>query len=176
MAYSAEQWDRARALFERGVSLSEITKQSDIKDKGSISRKAKTEGWVKGKMQPLVAKEVEARQTLRDVEAEKATLNATERGVHEQVVAERLQLEKFFRNANVLVANAAVGKVKADGNGVAYSELDAASRVIARSQEAVLGKSPDVVINNNNEVQSNVVVQQSPEDIRRWNEQLEQSC
>ena len=176
MAYSPEQWDKARALFERGASLSEITKQSDIKDKGSISRKAKADGWVKGKMQPLVAKEVEARQTLIDVEAEKATLNATERGVHEQVVAEKLQLEKFFRNANVLAAKTVITKLQTDKTNASYAELDAASRVISRSQESALGKVPAMVINNNNDFQANVLVQQSPEDVRRWNEQLEQSC
>jgi hypothetical protein len=73
MARPREAWDEVRALFERGVPLSEIAEKTCIKDKGSISKKARVEGWEKGKRQPTVVKEVQAKQALMEVEEEKAT-------------------------------------------------------------------------------------------------------
>lgn len=46
MAYSPEQWDRAKALFELGYSLGDIVKDSGI-SKGQISKKSKQEEWKK---------------------------------------------------------------------------------------------------------------------------------
>jgi hypothetical protein len=59
MAYTKAQWDQVQHWFEIGIPLSEIAKKTEIKDKGSISRKAKQEGWVKGVLKnrpPISAK------------------------------------------------------------------------------------------------------------------------
>ena len=55
MAYSKELWKEAKALFEQGKSLAEISLQTGIKDRGSISKRAKKEEWVKYKTQQLKA-------------------------------------------------------------------------------------------------------------------------
>lgn len=47
MAYSKEQWDKARTLFEAGLSLSQISEKTTI-DKSSISKKAKIQQWKSG--------------------------------------------------------------------------------------------------------------------------------
>ena len=46
MAYTSEQWKRAKALFELGYSLGDIVKDSGI-SKGQISKKSKQEEWKK---------------------------------------------------------------------------------------------------------------------------------
>jgi hypothetical protein len=79
MAYSQKQWDEVRGWYEIGLTLSEIAERASIKDRGSISRKAKLEGWVKGKNATVVQAEVVVRQALSDVEAHKATQNAAGR-------------------------------------------------------------------------------------------------
>ena len=47
MAYNQEVWDKAKCLFELGKSLQEISDECNIKDRTSISRKAKKEKWTK---------------------------------------------------------------------------------------------------------------------------------
>lgn len=47
MAISQDKWDKAKALFEQGLSLSQIEDETEI-NKTSISKKAKQEEWQKG--------------------------------------------------------------------------------------------------------------------------------
>jgi len=173
MAYPDNQWAKVQAMFELGLPLNEIAKECGI-DKGSVSRKAKQAGWLKGKMQPTVAKEVQARQALKEVEAEKATLNATERVAIDVAVAKRLQHLQFFETANLLVAKTAANKLQRDGLNASYQDVNAAANAIAKAQDGVLGKNPDTVINNTNAVQT--VIQHTPEQLRKINQDLEDAC
>lgn len=67
MAYSEEQWERTKALFESGqYSLSEISDKTGI-NKSQISRKSKTQQWQNGRN----ADYIEAREII-------ATKKATE--------------------------------------------------------------------------------------------------
>jgi len=52
MAISQDKWDKAKALFEQGLSLSQIEDETEI-NKTSISKKAKNENWLKSKNQQL---------------------------------------------------------------------------------------------------------------------------
>lgn len=173
MAYSADQWGKVKAMFELGLALNEIAKETKI-DKGSISRKAKQEGWVKGKMQPTVIKAVQAQQALKEVEAENATLNATERVAFDIAVEKRLMRLEFFDSAHVLVAQVTVNKVKVEGEGASFQDMNAAATTIKTAREGVLGKTPEVVINNTNASQT--VIQYTPEQIRKLNQDLENAC
>ena len=47
MAIDKEIWNKARALFEQGLSLSQIELETNI-NKTSISKQAKKENWEKG--------------------------------------------------------------------------------------------------------------------------------
>ena len=49
MAIAKELWDKARALYELGNSLSLISDSTGI-DKSSISKKAKSQGWIQGEL------------------------------------------------------------------------------------------------------------------------------
>ena len=45
-----EQWERARAEYEvRGVSLGDVAKRFGVAT-SSVSRRARAEGWMQGKM------------------------------------------------------------------------------------------------------------------------------
>jgi len=66
MAYSQEQWNRARTLFEAGLSLSQIADRTSI-DKSSISKKAKIQLWKSGEHSDYIeakTKIVEKKSTL----------------------------------------------------------------------------------------------------------------
>ena len=55
-----EQWEQARAEYEvRGVSLGDVAKSFDVAT-SSVSRRARAEGWVQGKMQDLAERKVAA--------------------------------------------------------------------------------------------------------------------
>jgi len=175
VAYSEEQWRDVRILFESGVSLADIVAHKDvkIKSKGSISKKSNAEGWKVNERKHLVQKEVVATQELEAVKREKETLTAPERSIHDALVSEQLQLTKFFRGANMLVANTVAAKVKREGQNASFKELASAAQALGRTQESVLGKSPETVINNTNAVQTNVSVTQTPDQVRAIKEMLE---
>ena len=68
LAYRQEQWNKAKALFEQGLSLSQIELETQI-NKTSISKKAKREDWQKSKNQQL-------KHEIIEIDKEKSTLDA----------------------------------------------------------------------------------------------------
>jgi len=72
------------------------------------------------------------------------------------------------------VANAVAKKVKDEGSNASFKDLAAAAMALGRTQESVLGKSPETVINNVNAVQT--VVNPTPDELRRINQALEDDC
>ncbi len=90
---TAEKWEQARAEYEvRGASLKQVAAAYSV-DKAAVSRRAKTEGWIRGKSQPLVLKKVNALKGLAEVEVESQPLTVVEKYTVERVVQERLQAE-----------------------------------------------------------------------------------
>lgn len=90
---TAEQWEQAKADCEvRGVGIKQIAALYGV-DKAAVSRRAKAEGWNKGKNQPLVEKKVNALKDLAKVEEESQPLTVVEKYTVERVVRERLQAE-----------------------------------------------------------------------------------
>jgi predicted DNA-binding protein YlxM (UPF0122 family) len=176
MAYSDDQWAKVRAYFERGLTLSEIVDRDDIqiKSRGSISKRATAEGWIAGEKKQTVSKEVQVKQDLSEILAQKETLPPVERNIHDALVSEQLQAVKFFRGANMLVANTVAIKVKEEGKRASFKELASAAQALGRTQESVLGKAPETVINNTNAVQT--VIQHTPEQLRKLNQDLEDAC
>ena len=76
----------------------------------------------------------------------------------------------------MLVAKTVVSKVQQDGINASYQDLNSAAHALGRTQESVLGKSPETVINNTNAVQTNVSVTQTPEQVRAIKKMLESHC
>ena len=129
MAHSDQQWQTVRAYFERGLTLGEIVARDDIaiKSRGSISKKAKAEGWVAGGKKQDVTREVEARQTIGEIQNQKETLGSAERNVHDALVSEKLRYTAFFLGANMMVANAVATKFKQANLSASFQKLDAAT-------------------------------------------------
>lgn len=74
MAYSKEQWERAKALFILGYSLGDIADDTGI-SKGQISKKSKKENWEKETDKTtLKADIVEFDKKKETLEAEKETI------------------------------------------------------------------------------------------------------
>ena len=147
MAYSDKQWDVVRAFYERGLSLGEITlrPEVDIKDRGVISKKAKQAGWIKGIKATLVDKEIYAKQSVAEIAEEKATLNTTDRIVHDTLVDERTKHLAFFTNAAVKNVQQAMRTTCED-----QADLRMRADTILKGKETVIGKQPDTAIQINN--------------------------
>jgi hypothetical protein len=116
---------------------------------------------------PIVNAQVQVNQALSS--HDERMVNA----VHE-AVDEIGRMQKFFRGANMLVANTVAAKVKREGQNASFKELASAAQALGRTQESVLGKAPDTVINNTNAVQT--VIQHTPEQLRKINQDLEDAC
>ncbi len=177
MAFSVQDWEIVKSFYERGFSLSEIVDRPEVKIKArsQISRKAKKEGWKKatGKQQ-LVEKEVNIKQSIKDVYEQKATFSATELLVHDTLVAEKASNIVFFNSSQMRLSAIGMQLVeeKLEDKGLLFDEsgnqvlipklstleLKQVSDVVKTSREGVLGKDPDTAINiHNTNAQANMV-------------------
>lgn len=166
MAYTRYDWDVVKAFYESGLSLSEITEREEvsIKDRSSISKKAKAEGWVKGKIQPLVEKSVQIKQQLAEISEQKSTLNSTELEVHQTLVDERTKDFHFFRKASLLIAQRAVKRVQ-ESPAMEMKELEIAQNVIGKGRENIYGKTPDVAVQVNNQIGASKLREMTDDDL-----------
>jgi len=144
-------------------------------DKGSVSRKAKENGWKKQQEKTtLIEEDVNARKASAFVAKKKQRLAPVEREIHNAVVSERMQHIKLFQNGNLLIANTMLGKVKTDGENASYQDLNAAASAVTKAQENILGKQPGTVINNVNSQQTSMFAM-DPERIREMRARLYES-
>ena len=149
MAYSDDNWEIVRAFYERGFSLAEIVSRDEvsIKDRGTISRKAMQQGWVKGEKATLVSDEIQTKQKVAEISGIKATLGVAELEIHNTIVAERVHDDIFFRRASLIIAQKAVKKVQTED--CSMMELRAAQELLGKGKENIYGKMPDTAIQIN---------------------------
>jgi len=96
MAIKKEIWDKARLLFEHGKSLNEISDTTGI-NKSSVSKKSKTEKWVKfNEKSTLVLSEVDTILKQDEINQQKSTLNQQELNFHNS------EVHKAISKANML--------------------------------------------------------------------------
>jgi predicted DNA-binding protein YlxM (UPF0122 family) len=157
MAYSDEQWDLVKSYYEANLSLSEIIDRDGvvIKSKSQISKKAKVDGWIKGKNEQLILENVQLKQKDIEIKKQKETLKETELSVVNEIVDERTKHLTLFNNAairNQNLANIIIEeKNKKKGeDGLTLYDVESHSRITSRNKETVLGKSPDTAIQINN--------------------------
>lgn len=108
MAISKDVWNKAKAYFEAGKSLTYISDTLDI-NKSNISRRAKKDEWIKGKTQQLKA-------DIIDLESKKATISQQNATLTQQVatledfeittldemIQEETKMKSLIFNATVL--------------------------------------------------------------------------
>jgi hypothetical protein len=67
MAINKNVWEKARALYELGNSLSIISNQTGI-DRSSISKRSKKDSWIQGEIQQLKNEKINAISGLVEIE------------------------------------------------------------------------------------------------------------
>ncbi len=135
-------WEKAKALFEAGKSLSEINAETGI-DRATVSKRAKKDGWEKGIYQQLILDGSR-------VKAEISTLSSTVLNVVEKEIEERTKHIQFFTNAAIKNVQESMSLQCVD-----QSEFKARADTILKGKETVLGKETGNVINNTNAQQIN---------------------
>lgn len=135
-------WEKAKALFEAGKSLSEINSETGI-DRATVSKRAKKDGWEKGIYQQLITDSAR-------VKAEISTLSSTVLSVVEKEIEERTKHIQFFTNAAVKNVSEAMDFQCCD-----QADFKARADTILKGKETVLGKETGTVINNTNAQQNN---------------------
>ncbi|MDR1461460.1 MAG: hypothetical protein LBI78_07435 [Campylobacteraceae bacterium] len=101
MAYSKEQWQRAKAYYEAGLTLRDIEKRVGI-NYAVISKKAKMQHWQQG----ANADYIDAKLTISE---KKATKKATEIQILDELADETISNKKLIYN----VTTKALKKVEA---------------------------------------------------------------
>ncbi len=81
------------------------------------------------------------------IDQQVADLNEREKSIYEQLVEEKRQRARFYEQAHLLVSKTVVQKVQREGLGASFQDLNAAANALSKSQEALLGKHPDNVVN-----------------------------
>lgn len=161
MAYNSKDWDVVRSFYERGLSLADIVARDEvvIRDRSSISKKAKAEGWIKGVNSTLVENEVLAKQAIADIASKKSTMNSTELDVHNTIVDERLKHTIFFNNSAIRNVKEAM-----DLECGSQFEFKARAETILKGREAVLGKTADTAIQINNNITGKISADEMTDD------------
>ena len=134
-------WQKAKALFEAGKSLSDINKETGL-DRATVSKRAKKDGWEKGIYQQLIVDGAR-------VKAEISTLDSTVLNVVEKEIEERTKHLHFFTHAAVKNVQEAMKMPCEDQN-----DHKLRADTILKGKEAVLGKEANTVINNTNAQQT----------------------
>ncbi len=122
MAYSQEQWDRAKGYYEAGISLSQIKDKTGIA-RNTISQRAKREQWEQGKnVDYIEAKEIIATKkgTVSD-KREQVYLDCADEVADDKL--RRLNLvyggvEKAVQKMNEIVASGHIEEKINVGDGV----------------------------------------------------------
>lgn len=133
---TADQWEQARADYEvRGVSLGDVAKRQSVAT-SSVSRRARAEGWVQGKMQDLAERKVAAVKALAEVETQTQDLSLRFQHTLQSVVQERLQAEGMLASLDVALATKAITLASQATSAADIETLSRARKNLAPAQQA----------------------------------------
>ena len=147
MAYTESQWEKAKAYYEAGMTLSQIKDKTNIA-RNTISQRAKREQWEHSKNSEYIEAKIK-------VESQKGTI-LEQSGSVALNIADDIAFNKA--KALTLFQNSAL-KNQAKANELLeltedMKDIESHSRLTKTNKETVLGKDPETVINNAN-VQEN---------------------
>lgn len=151
MAYTDAQWEKAKAYYEAGMSLSQIKDKTNIA-RNTISQRAKREQWEHSKNAEYIEAKIK-------VETKKGTI-LEQSGTVALNIADDIALDRA--KAITLFQNSAL-RNQAKANEILESatkvhEIESHARITKLNKETVLGKDIDTLINNSNSQQNNTQI------------------
>lgn len=110
---TANQWAQARALYEAGESLRDISDKTKI-DNSNISKRAKKEGWERGVLPQLADDKARILIEKKAIDEKITALLPHQREIVETAVIDKLALANYFHNAGIEVAEIALEILRED--------------------------------------------------------------
>lgn len=150
MAYTESQWEKAKAYYEAGMTLSQIKDKTNIA-RNTISQRAKREQWEHSKNSEYIEAKIK-------VESQKGTIleqsGSVALNIADDIAFNKAKVLTLFQNSAL--------KNQAKANELLeltedMKDIESHSRLTKTNKETVLGKDPETVINNAN-VQSNELI------------------
>lgn len=131
MAFDKEIWDKAKALFMKGDSLSKIAKATGI-SRGAIGKKSQAESWEKETITTLAKAEVDTIIKQEDIRRQKETLSPIERDTYDKVfvaVYNEAQARDEFECFNMEIMQASRAMLKTGTKDIRVNAGDGMQRV-----------------------------------------------
>lgn len=148
MAYTESQWEKAKAYYEAGMSLSQIKDKTNIA-RNTISQRAKREQWEHSKNSDYIEAKIK-------VETQKGTI-LEQSGTVALNIADDIALDKA--KSITLFQNSALKNQKKANELLELTDdmkdIESHARITKTNKETVLGKEIDTIINNTNATQVN---------------------
>lgn len=143
MAYTESQWEKAKAYYEAGMTLSQIKDKTNIA-RNTISQRAKREQWEHSKNSEYIEAKIK-------VESQKGTI-LEQSGSVALNIADDIAFNKA--KALSLFQDSALRNQKKANDMLDLTEdmkdIESHARITKTNKETVLGKDPETVINNAN--------------------------
>lgn len=152
MAYTESQWEKAKAYYEAGMSLSQIKDKINIA-RNTISQRAKREQWEHSKNSEYIEAKIK-------VETQKGTI-LEQSGTVALNIADDIALDKA--KSITLFQNSALKNQKKANELLELTDdmkdIESHARITKTNKETVLGKEIDTIINNTNAQVNEIVVE-----------------
>lgn len=152
MAYTESQWEKAKAYYEAGMTLSQIKDKTNIA-RNTISQRAKREQWEHSKNSEYIEAKIK-------VESQKGTI-LEQSGSVALNIADDIAFNKA--KALTLFQDSALRNQKKANDMLDLTEdmkdIESHARITKTNKETVLGKDPETVINNANVQENNMPMQ-----------------
>ena len=143
MAYTESQWEKAKAYYEAGMTLSQIKDKTNIA-RNTISQRAKREQWEHSKNSEYIEAKIK-------VECQKGTI-LEQSGSVALNIADDIAFNKA--KALTLFQDSALRNQKKANDMLDLTDdmkdVESHARITKTNKETVLGKDPETVINNAN--------------------------
>lgn len=152
MAYTKEQWERAKGYYEAGLSLSKITDKTTIA-RNTISQRAKREQWEHGKNTDYIeAKEIIAikKGTISD-KKEQVSLMCADEVADENIRYKRL----IFGNAEKLAGKITIMTDQVDTPNDVRTLVEANDKLAVTLKVADRHSNQNINVNTQNNLQQN---------------------
>lgn len=162
MAYTESQWEKAKAYYEAGMSLSQIKDKTNIA-RNTISQRAKREQWEHSKNSDYIEAKIK-------VETQKGTIleqsGTVALNIADDIALDRAKSITLFQNSAIRnqVLNdkrlEALEKISLVSDNWLLDKdttkiIDYHAKTTQVNKETVLGKEIDTIINNTNATQVN---------------------
>lgn len=151
MAYTESQWEKAKAYYEAGMTLSQIKDKTNIA-RNTISQRAKREQWEHSKNSEYIEAKIK-------VESQKGTIleqsGSVALNIADDIAFDKAKALSLFQDSALRNQKKANDMLDLTDD---MKDIESHARITKTNKETVLGKDPETVINNAN-VQENKTIQ-----------------